>query len=605
MSQIPIRQPPIQIPPIDQNRSMPLVWQNWFIDLALALNTDLAPADATYLVQTSDPLLTGALVVAGTANQIILTPGVGTMTFSAPQNIGPTSRPQFASLGVGTTAPVSPAAGINLLATGTLGAAGVGGLNQAAFTLTLSGANPTTYATEYAALIGAMTLVGTNAGQTVTEGAGLVVSPAIKSTNVALTTTHGILVPAVAVSTASTAYGLSVNTPTGASANYAAQFLGGNVGIGTGTPTGTLAVTAPAGISAVILTGGTQTANFPVWSATQTWNNAAVDFTGMKFDVTKTANGPNSLLLDLHINSVSKFSLLATDGELWCGGGMKLGNTRATYTVLFGSNFRLNSTSIITWSNVTTVPASGNADTDIGRDGAGILYQRHSTSPMAYRLYNTFTDASNNEYCNWGWASNVLHLGTIKNGSGTARVLQIDYGGTTTAAISIPITSGALTFGGQLNPVLTTEQLRLAYDGSNYASFTVASAGSLTIAPTGTNPSITLTPAGSGSNALNGPVSITDAKDVTLGTSTGTKIGTATSQKIGLWNVTPIIQPASANQAAITDSTTGTPASSLVDVTTLGVADPVKVNDNFASLLVLVTAMRTAMVNLGSMKGAA
>ena len=34
-----------------------------------------------------------------------------------------------------------------------------------------------------------------------------------------------------------------------------------------------------------------------------------------------------------------------------------------------------------------------------------------------------------------------------------------------------------------------------------------------------------------------------DAVDIALNTSTGTKIGTATGQKLGFWNVTPVIQP--------------------------------------------------------------
>jgi hypothetical protein len=36
---------------------------------------------------------------------------------------------------------------------------------------------------------------------------------------------------------------------------------------------------------------------------------------------------------------------------------------------------------------------------------------------------------------------------------------------------------------------------------------------------------------------------ITDSKNVVLGTSSGTKIGTATAQKIGFWNSTPVTQP--------------------------------------------------------------
>lgn len=37
-----------------------------------------------------------------------------------------------------------------------------------------------------------------------------------------------------------------------------------------------------------------------------------------------------------------------------------------------------------------------------------------------------------------------------------------------------------------------------------------------------------------------------DGANIALGTTTGTKIGTATSQKLGLWNVTPIVQPTTA-----------------------------------------------------------
>jgi hypothetical protein len=36
---------------------------------------------------------------------------------------------------------------------------------------------------------------------------------------------------------------------------------------------------------------------------------------------------------------------------------------------------------------------------------------------------------------------------------------------------------------------------------------------------------------------------IADAKNIALNTTTGTKIGTATGQKLGFWNVTPVIQP--------------------------------------------------------------
>lgn len=45
-------------------------------------------------------------------------------------------------------------------------------------------------------------------------------------------------------------------------------------------------------------------------------------------------------------------------------------------------------------------------------------------------------------------------------------------------------------------------------------------------------------------------LSITDAKNIALATTTGTKFGTATSQKLGFWNATPIVQPTTGVAAA-------------------------------------------------------
>jgi len=74
-------------------------------------------------------------------------------------------------------------------------------------------------------------------------------------------------------------------------------------------------------------------------------------------------------------------------------------------------------------------------------------------------------------------------------------------------------------------------------------------------------------------------------------TTTGTKIGTATTQKLGFWNVAPIIQPAGATQAAPAAYSTGI----------FGLDS----DANMHALYDLVVAMRTALVNTGIMKGAA
>ncbi len=53
-----------------------------------------------------------------------------------------------------------------------------------------------------------------------------------------------------------------------------------------------------------------------------------------------------------------------------------------------------------------------------------------------------------------------------------------------------------------------------------------------------------------GTTRLQDNVTITDAKNIILATTTGTKIGTATSQKLGFWNAAPIVQPTTAVAAA-------------------------------------------------------
>jgi hypothetical protein len=109
-----------------------------------------------------------------------------------------------------------------------------------------------------------------------------------------------------------------------------------------------------------------------------------------------------------------------------------------------------------------------------------------------------------------------------------------------------------------------------------------------------------------GATVGSGTLSLSDSVSVATGTSSGTRIGTATSQKIGFWNATPVVQPASAVQAAITDSTGGTSTgATLVNVDTAGVADVAKVNSNFAVLVALVNQLRSDMVSVGLIKGSA
>jgi hypothetical protein len=53
----------------------------------------------------------------------------------------------------------------------------------------------------------------------------------------------------------------------------------------------------------------------------------------------------------------------------------------------------------------------------------------------------------------------------------------------------------------------------------------------------------------------------TDAVDFAFGTTTGTKLGTSTAQKIGFWNTTPIVQPTTGVSDATIVANAGIPLS--------------------------------------------
>lgn len=155
----------------------------------------------------------------------------------------------------------------------------------------------------------------------------------------------------------------------------------------------------------------------------------------------------------------------------------------------------------------------------------------------------------------------------------------------------------------------------------------VALLGSLGLRVTGGNPALNLGTGAITCGAANvgGLTTIADAQNITVGSTTGTKVGTATTQKLGFWNATPVIQPASANQAAIgtlttvtlTDSTTGTPSTTIGDVgaafsqsglNNIHASLVSQINHavtDHATLKTLLNQLRSDMVLAGLLKGSA
>lgn len=166
---------------------------------------------------------------------------------------------------------------------------------------------------------------------------------------------------------------------------------------GLGQSNGVTTLTGP-----LVLNGGSVTANTPILDLSQTWNNAAVNFSGLRLNVTDNASFVSSLLVDFQIGGSSKFSVskagrvvIATD--LWITSG----------------------------SSVLTT------------DGSHQLAIRNGASGQAIRVYNTYTDSTNWERGNFSWVTNVLTIGTAKQGSGTDRTMELQTAGVTRMAFDI------------------------------------------------------------------------------------------------------------------------------------------------------------------------
>jgi hypothetical protein len=92
--------------------------------------------------------------------------------------------------------------------------------------------------------------------------------------------------------------------------------------------------------------------------------------------------------------------------------------------------------------------ASDNTNMSLRWDTHGIVAMRAWTGAtsgaQAFRIYNTYTDASNYERGFLRWSSNVLQIGTEKLGTGTARALEFQTDGSTRLTIS---TGGSIVHG--------------------------------------------------------------------------------------------------------------------------------------------------------------
>jgi hypothetical protein len=255
-----------------------------------------------------------------------------------------------------------------------------------------------------------------------------------------------------------------------------------NTPIGSTTPA---AITGTTGtFSTLTANNGTITASAPVLDLAQTWNNAAVAFTALRLDITNTASlsagSGGCRFLDFRIGGTSQIRLERNFSVpvLYFGStdtGLGASSTTLNFYANGGATMSLGSggggpiirsDGAFSWSSSTNITSS--IDLSLSRDAADTLAQRRTTNAQTFRIYNTFTDASNFERGFLRWSSNVLQIGTEKLGTGTARALELQTDGTT--RMTIAGTSNAITCAGSLSVVSN-----LAFQGNSSIVGNIAS----------------------------------------------------------------------------------------------------------------------------------
>jgi hypothetical protein len=193
-------------------------------------------------------------------------------------------------------------------------------------------------------------------------------------------------------------------------------------------------------LSGQSLTGSQATS---LLSLATTWNTTGTP-TAIDLNVTDTASNAASLLMNLRVGGVSQFGFFhkydsVNARPVMIAGVSLFGETNGSHgyvgTIGSGGNLgfvNLNGTVVqlnhyIGFANntISRNMSSSIADLRLFRDGANILAQRNGVNAQSFRIYNTFTDASNFERLQIGVESNVFLIRPQAGGTGTVRVLHI------------------------------------------------------------------------------------------------------------------------------------------------------------------------------------
>jgi len=257
-----------------------------------------------------------------------------------------------------------------------------------------------------------------------------------------------------------------------------------------------------------------------------TWNTSG-NPAALKLNIINTASGATARVFDLQVGSASKVSANVNGCVFLNGGTSAEIGRRSDVDMLMlhavsddvsvgvigigGSGYQyginIRATATMGWTPDT--PASGR-DLILGRKAPAVLRMGEDAAGVTNQMLTAASRITSD-----GVGANLTIAGGNGRGGAGGSLILATYD-----------TQGAGTIG-----VLRT---RLIIDTAGLSTF---------------NSSVTV---GAGN------LTLSDAVNVVLGETTGTKIGTAATQKLGFWNMTPIVQPDTSVTPATFASNSGT-----------------------------------------------